>query len=762
MATAAAFVGHGEQPQGLRARALLPVAYALTLFASATLLFFVQPMFARMVLPLLGGTPGVWNTCMVFYQAALLAGYAYAHALTTWLPRRHQALVHACVLLCPLLVLPITVARGWVPAGDTIPGPWLLALLTVSVGLPFLVVSTSAPLLQKWFAGSGHAAARDPYFLYAASNAGSMLALLGYPFLVEPHLGLRAQSAAWAVGYGVLASLILVCAWLLVRAPEEPAAAGPAAADVPGAAIPWTRRGYWVALALVPSSLMLGVTSRLTTDVAPIPLLWLPPLALYLLTFILAFSRLQPVLRPWAVRLAPMTTLALVALLVFGFRPPLAVDVGLHLAGFFVLALVCHGELARTRPDPEYLTQYYLLMSLGGVLGGLCNALLAPVVFRSVLEFPLALVAGCLLTPCLAAGGRRGNLAGDTLAALGAAALTALILGLDGLVDLTALANRLGGGFAILVLVAQVALPMVVCYALAGRPVRFALAVAAVLAVGQVHQDWKNHVEHRERSFFGQLTVQPDPTGQFRWLLHGTTLHGQQSLDPGRQGEPFSYFHRTGPAGQLFAVLDARQRPLNVGVTGLGIGTLAAYARPGDAWTFYEIDPAVPRLARESGYFTYLRDAEGRGAVVRVVLGDARLRLEEAPDHGYDVLVLDAFSSDSLPVHLLTREAIELYLRKLREDGVLLFHISNRYLRLESMMACQARAADLVGYWQHDADVSGHPGKEPSTYVVLARGSTPLEPLLANGRWRPLPQEPGVGPWRDDFSNLLSVLRWRR
>jgi hypothetical protein len=763
MATATVSLQRSAPAASVAGLAFLPIGFAFTLFVSATLLFVVQPMFAKMVLPLLGGTPAVWNTCLVFYQAALLAGYAYAHFLTTHFSVRRQVLIHTALLLAPLFVLPIGVAQGWLPQGETIPVPWLLGLLTVSVGLPFVVVSTSAPLLQKWFAGSGHPSARDPYFLYSASNLGSMLALVSYPFLLEPLLRLSEQSSWWAVGYGVLACLVLGCAWLLLRAPDSAAVPAAEAVRASAAERPTReRRLHWVALALVPSSLMMGVTTHLTTDIAPIPLLWLVPLGLYLLSFILVFSRAQERLRPWMVRLLPMTTLVLVALLVLEFRPPLLVDVGLHLVGFFVVAMVCHGELARLRPASEHLTEFYLLMSLGGVLGGLCNALLAPLLFTTVLEFPLALVAAALLTPPLTAAEKESCLRySDVRRALEVGAFTGLVVGLDGLLNFTELFNRIGGPVVVLLLLLKNATVVGVCYTAAGRPLRFGLAIAAMLLVGVVRDELRGNILSQDRSFFGQVTVLYDTTHEYRWMLHGTTLHGQQSLDPALAQEPLSYFHRTGPVGQLFGTLTGPRTPKRVGVTGLGVGTLVAYGEKGQAWTFYEIDPLVVRVARDTRYFTYLADGESRGVDLHVELGDARLQLVKAPAHSYDLLILDAFSSDSVPVHLLTQEAVQLYLSKLTDDGMLLFNISNRYLRLEPMMARQARAAGLVGYFQHDGDVEGKPGKERSSYVVLARRPEVLGTLVANGKWQPLAEEKGVGLWTDDFSNLFSVLKWR-
>ena len=749
---------------------LLPAWYALALFVSATLLFLVQPMFAKMVLPLLGGAPAVWNTCMVFYQASLLAGYAYAHYTTSCLGVRRQALLHLGVLLLPFLCLPIAVARPGGPPGEANPVPWLLALLALSVGLPFAVVSTSGPLLQKWFAATGHPSARDPYFLYGASNLGSMLALFAYPALVEPHLRLADQSGWWALAYGLLIVLTVGCAFLLWRSPAGPPGRrgspdegpdGPAA--VPSRP-PLARRLRWVALALVPSSLLLGVTTHLTTDVAAIPLLWVAPLALYLLTFILVFARPAGAVHPWMVRLMPVAALLLLAKLLIGLRVPFLLDLALDLGGFFVLSMACHGELARLRPGPEYLTQYYLLMSLGGALGGLVNALVAPLAFNLVLEYPLALVAACLLQPAREDGGRGGLRRADLglpLLAGGLAALNAWVWVGSGL-EMAELAREIGDTPAILLRLATSLLPVALCYKCSGRPLRFGLAAGALLAAGLLCYDPKGYVQFRHRSFFGQVVVQHDPAREHFWLVHGTTLHGQQSLDPARRQEPLTYYHRTGPAGQVFAALGGPDAPRRVGVMGLGAGTLACYARAGQEWTFYEIDPVVIRVAQDTRYFTFLADCQGRGAGLKVVVGDARLQLAKAPEGAYDLLVLDVFSSDSVPVHLVSYEAFQLYASRLAGGGVLLVNISNHYLEMEPVLARLAHAAGWAGYAQLDNDVEGHPGKQPSKWVVLARRPEELGQLVRDGRWQPLAGRPGVGLWTDDFSNLLSVFQWKR
>jgi hypothetical protein len=700
----------GTRPQA--AHALVLALFCGTLFLSAALLFSVQLMVARMILPLLGGTPAVWNTCLVFFQVVLLAGYAYAHLLPARFGVRGQLLVHAALLLVPLLILPVSVV-GWVPPSEAAPAAWLLLLLSATTGLPFFVVSTSAPLLQQWFARTGHPASGDPYFLYAASNLGSLGALLSYPVLVEPHLGLAAQSRVWSAGYVLLALLVLACAARVWRSPvaktaaadPEKSAAGPG--PDPRGLRGLARRLRWVALAFVPSSLLLGVTNYLSTDVASAPLLWVLPLALYLLSFILAFARLR-LLHPVFVLLLP---LGIWLLLEVSALPPNRLKMtevaGLHLALVFVAMTVCHGELARTRPPAGRLTEFYLLLALGGALGGTFNSLVAPRLFDRVVEYPLLLAAACLLLP------RMGLPEGRRRLDLG----------------VTAAVGLLGAAFVVPLL---------------GVTGRHAFAP----------------VVHRERNFFGVLRVEATPANDLRFLFHGTTLHGMQSLLPAARREPLGYFHRAGPVGRVFDALGGSRK--DVAVVGLGAGTLAAYAQPGQRWTFYEIDPAVERLASDPRYFTYLADARERGADAGVVLGDARLRLRDS-DRTYDLIILDAFSSDTVPVHLLTREALRVYLARLADDGLLAFHISCLHVRLHPVVGNLAKDAGLACRIRQDLKISQadmRAGKLTSEWVVLARRPEALGPLANDPHWPPLPGDPASPVWTDDYSNLFRAINW--
>ena len=727
------------------ARAVLLV-YTAAVFASAFLLFLVQPMFSKMVLPLLGGTPAVWNTCMLFFQAALLGGYLYAH-LGTRLSSKHQALLHIALLALAGLMLPISVA-GAAPEGGEAPIPWLLVTMAGTVGLPFFVLSGTGPMLQRWFANTGHPGAANPYWLYAASNLGSMLGLLGYPFFVEPRWRLAGQSAYWMLGYLVLVALIVGCA-LALRGATGPAAA----VDAAGEAVrdePVTRRErlVWTALAFVPSSLLLSVTTFITTDLAPVPLLWVLPLALYLLTFTLAFAGRPPIPHRWMVAAQPALLGGVALLLMHGFTRRPEYVIPLHLGMLFVTGMVCHGELARRRPAVRHLTEFYLWISLGGVLGGIFNVLVAPVLFSRLWEYPLVLAAAALARPWPSREKRAGGRASWWGAVRAAGFVAVLLLVSD---------TNLAGLPALAVLLIPMAAAVLLAVALGRTPVWLAACLAAALAIQTAGSLRDRTTLLAERSFFGRFTVVLNPgQGGVHALYHGSTLHGAQKRAPAERREPITYYVEEGPFGQLFQAARTRPGPKRVAVVGLGTGTAAAYARRGDRWTYYEIDPHVERVARDPRYFTYLRDSP---APVRVVLGDARLSLAAAPDAAYDLIILDAFSSDAIPMHLITREALGMYLRKLAPGGMIVYHISNRYLDLEPVVATLAWERDLAALVGEGKGIGGW-FRSSSTWVAVARSGQDFGPLDADARWRPARLERGMRPWTDDYSSILSV--WGR
>lgn len=735
--------------------------FAVTLFISAALLFVVEPMFAKMVLPLLGGAPAVWNTCLVFYQAVLLAGYLYAHFSLRWLGPRRQAVLHLVLLCLPWTVLPIGVARGWVPPPEAFPVGWLWMLLTVSVGLPFLVVSASAPMLQAWFSQTGGRSARDPYFLYAASNLGSLLALLGYPLVIESHLTLREQSWGWAAGYGLLMVLVAGCAAQLRRSPPsaEPAV-GSSVGEGPGEAAAvarpdWRRRLWWLALSLVPSSLLLGVTTYISTDIAAIPLLWVIPLALYLLTFVLVFARRTILPLRWMLRVEPYLIVAAAGALAWHANLPIQLLLigSLELLAFFVIAMVCHGQLAADRPAGSHLTEFYLWMSLGGVLGGLFNALVAPLIFSGAVEYPLMIAAACLLRP-LAPAAAAGAWAWTRRSALPGVVLAACC-GLSWIARRQDLADLPYLDFALPKLIVVLA-AAAAAFSLRRRPVPFGLAVAAVLGISWLCSAGEGRLLYAGRSFYGVLRVTDDRFWNAHQLSHGSTAHGSQSLDSRERRQPWAYYHPDGPLGQVFRGM-ARRRPLaEIGVLGLGAGAIAAYGQPGERITFYEIDPDVEQIARDPRYFTYLSDSPAK---VEVVLGDARLSLANGPPRKFDLLVVDVFSSDSVPTHLATREAFQLYLSRLADHGLLAVHASSRFLDLRPILGRLAKDAGLTGRIYDDPGEQLGPRRLPSTWAVMARRPEDLAALPDDPRSKPLAADNGR-VWTDDFSNLMEAIQW--
>ncbi len=725
--------------------AQLIALYAATMLLSATLLFAVQPMFTKMVLPMLGGSPAVWNTAMMFFQMMLLGGYAYAHLTSRLLPWRQQAILHVGLLVIAFAALPIMPAAGWTPPTEGFQVFWLLALFAVSIGLPFFVISANAPLLQRWFAVSGHPSAADPYFLYGASNLGSIVALLAYPVAVQPVLGLQGQSMAWTAGYAVLVVLIGLCA-LSIRRQAESQVQPAHSSDAAATPSPWRIRLQWIVFALVPSSLMLGVTTHISTDVAAVPLLWILPLTLYLLTFVIVFSR-RPVLKQeWMVAALPYLAI-LVVLNLLGIGKDWLYSLGLHLTAFFVCAMVCHGELVKRRPAAGNLTEFYLFMSIGGMLGGVFNALLAPVLFTSVIEYPLALIAVCLLRPEAAAQPRqwRKDLLLPALL-LAVLALPAMLPGFS--------VPELGklGNFAFLV-----GLSLIV-FSFKEHSVRFALGLAAtMLGINALIQ--QDEVLAHERSFFGVHRVQSYASGTVNLLLHGTTIHGAQYTDPAMRRTQLTYYHEAGPFGQLFKAYAGHPQTGHVAVVGLGAGALACYRRPGEDWTFYEIDPVVVAMARDSGLFHYLADCAKDSPIV---MGDARLSLRTAPAHRYGIMFLDAFSSDAIPIHLITREALQSYLGKLAEDGILVFHISNRYLALAPVIAALAKDAGLAGRTQRyepAPELVHNRTSVPAELVILSRQDRYLEPLDKSGTWKRLDTVQPTKAWTDDYSNIVGAMK---
>jgi SAM-dependent methyltransferase len=745
-------------------RAKAPAAlFAVTVFASAALVFLVEPMAAKLVLPRLGGSPSVWNTSLAFFQAALLAGYGYAHALQRLRSLKAQAVAHGAALLLAAIALPLRVNELVGPPSSNHPTLWLLGVLAISIGAPFAVLSATAPLVQAWYARSfGDREGKEAYVLYAASNLGSLLALLAYPLLVEPSLTLHAQRLGWSGGYVAFALLMAWLAQGMLRAGGASSAVREAPADAPP--VSWRDRMTWTVLAAIPSSLMLGVTTYVTTDVASAPFLWVLPLALYLLTFIVAFQA-RPAIPRGATLLLQAGLMALcVALLPFA-ATPFAIQLPVHLAAFFFTALLCHQALVARRPDPARLTEFYFWMSLGGVVGGSFNAFVAPVIFDNVWEYPLVLAAACLVRPW---GHGKLDPFGWAMLVLGVGCgLVSPMLNTWVAPHVTT--QSVFAGFSQvdafqLAIRASLGLSVVAAFLLRGRALPF-FAVIVALSIGAAAAADRADSARSWRSFFGVLressTQVPAVGGPVRMLSHGTTLHGAEALDPRWRCNPLVYYATTTPIGQVFLAQQREKPALRIGAVGLGTGSVAAYVRAGDRLTFFEIDPLVIRISSDPAHFSYTRVC-AKGPV-DYVLGDARLTVGRQPAGIFDILLIDAFSSDAVPTHLLTVEAVRGYLTHLKPDGVLVLHLSNRNLDLNGPALAVAKAAGGVAMIQQyrpapGADMGGWPSREDA--VIIARSPDGLARFGHDARWQAADGS-DVRPWTDDYTNLFGAL-WRR
>lgn len=722
-----------DPPRTARWPDAVRLTFTATVFLAATLLFIVEPMFAKMALPPLGGSSEVWTACVLFYQFALLAGYIYADALRR-LPRiRDQAIVHGALCLLAALVLPLTIHQVLQPPDAAHALPWLLTALTLSVGAPFFVLSATSPLLQSWFAGIRTGA--NPYALYAASNAGSLLALVCYPFLIEPIWGLALQSHVWSLGYFCFVALLVVCG---IAARNR---AGGAGAIATSPRISWRRRFRWIMLAFVPSSLMLSVTLYLSEQVAPIPLLWTLPLAIYLASFVVVFARSwrAPVFpeRAAALLLPPLiVTLALDLPLL----PILAIPV--HLLIFGIVAIVCHGALAADRPEADRLTEFYCCLAIGGLLGGIFNGVVAPLLFSDIYEYPLVLLLSTLaLRPRVAAATRRERLL-DLLFPV------ALAVGLFAVSILLRSSTILSGPLA---LVIAFSLGAILCFSFSGRPIRFALGLASIFAIGALSVSHAN--VGIERNFYGVKRI--FSVGSTAHVLtHGHTVHGSEYIGGPLERIPTTYYAQSGPVGDIIAALVGDRRP--VAVVGLGVGSVACYRRPHQRWTFYELDPGMVAIAENPRYFRYLTNCAPGDPIV---VGDGRLELAKAKAHNYGLIIMDAYSSDAIPTHLLTREAVRLYEGRLASGGIIAFHVSNKYFAFAPLIAALAKDAGLIARMRTDVgagSVQRDYAKMPSQWVVVVRHREDLRALGRDTRWISVP--PAQRVWTDDYSSLVTVL----
>jgi len=701
-------------------------------------------MFAKLALPLLGGASNVWNTAMVFFQGTLLAGYIYAHVLSKYCPLRVQVLAHAIVTSVGLFFIPLTIASGWEPPAGGAHAFWLIGLFAVSVGIPFFAISANSPLLQRWFSRTDDKDADDPYFLYAASNAGSLLSLCLYPILFEPLMRLQEQTALWAGGYALMIGCILIAGgFAYVHMKDEGEVK-----TTPKQTITFGQRATWVSLAFIPSSLMLGVTTHMTTNIASAPFLWILPLALFLLTFIIVFAKTPIVSTSQLSKLFPWVPLIALLIGVSGHMNVL-MSIGLSLLCYFLIALFCHSRLASDRPDAQNLTEFYIWMSFGGVLGGIFNALIAPQIFTGTYEYFIVLFVATFvaLVP--------GETNTDKFRQLGKTAIVTI--------------------FAIIVFVAlekvnidiliRVAIPALIFFAGLRwiRPQRrFLYADAGIIfAIVFYFPAGLRDIVMQDRSFFGKISVAKHDTefGDVHSFFHGDTIHNHQFRDPALRKVPLAYYAEGNTFHKALTAVRSRKPDLNVAMIGLGAGAMACYEQTGDNWTYFEIDPAVVDMARNPDYFTYMQDCSVDNDVR---IGDARLTLSELPVASQDFIIVDAFSSDSIPTHLVTREALALYRSRLADDGVIFFHTSNRLMDVASVVSRIATDAGLESRAIALKDFAGHPYE---TYVRVSSGlivgrTADIEAIVGeNDLWIDIIPSPKVKVWSDDYSSIIGPIR---
>jgi predicted O-methyltransferase YrrM len=728
-----------------------PALFAATLFFSALLLFAVQPMFTKMVLPRLGGSPSVWSVAMVAFQTFLFIGYVYAHVLTRTLSPRWAALVHLAFLALVASSLPLGIAKAFdVPPADGVM-VWLIGLFAASIGLPFIALSATAPLLQSWFVATGRPQARTPYVLYAASNLGSFCALLAYPFALEPFLSLHTQVAWWSAGFAILSVGICLTALTAVH-PFEAHTSSPAAKADPPIRRRVSEWATWTVLMGVPAGLCIAVTAFITTDLAAAPFLWVLPLALYLLTFVAVFRETPWISHALVLRLLPYVIAPLAISVLGGDKLYWFAIIALNLVAFVLIALACHGEAYARRPEPNRLTEFYLWTSFGGVVGGVFAGLVAPNIFNNIYEYPILIAAALLAMPGMFAGGTRRFMREAAAPLIAAVLVVVTRLLLD--VRLPSEAQP----------VIEIALVLLAALMLlqARRPARFFGYVVLAFAITAMWRAGVTTVE-TARSFFGVNRVVETADGAYRLLYHGTTIHGAERVRDAAGASvsarpvPLTYYYFGGPISEAVdAARNARGHFDRVAAVGLGTGSMACHKRDGERWTFFEIDPVVIRLASDEKNFRFLSAC---GPVEHIVPGDARLTLA-ASSGRYDLIVLDAFSSDAIPVHLLTREAFAGYLTRLAPNGVIAVHVSNRHMELASVVAAVGAAEGLIAYVKQDDQANDllKDYRANAQVVVLAKSVADLGNLPSRRGWTRLDPMPGVTAWTDDYSDVLRAI----
>lgn len=716
--------------------------YIAAVFLSATLVFLVQPMFAKMATPLLGGAPNVWNVSLVCFQGALLLGYAYAHLLNHVVNSlRAQIAIHAALLAMAALVLPFHLTTALGNPDPTQPTLWLIGVFTLSIAPPFAIIAATAPLIQSWYSRSGCADAHDPYHLYGASNVGSLIGLVAYPLVLEPLFPIATQTLSWSLGYGALAILLIACGWsaLSTGGGQAPAVASSHPNPVEQTENNmWRQRLWWLACAFVPSSLLVGVTTHISTDIASVPFLWALPLILYISSFIIVFSKRPGLTLAQSNRLLPLAAATAAFALFSNIQLSLFIALPIHLLTLFLAAMVGHGAMAAARPEAKRLTEFYLIMSLGGVLGGAFNALLVPVIFDSVIEYPLMILLILSLRPGLRWMGQ-GRTRVWSIAAIGAFFGAAMLHLYTGNAETAQYAYRL---------IALIAIAAIIM----SSHSKLGPVIATACTFGISALANPTGTGFTDRSFFGVVKIME--IGEFRVLKHGTTQHGAQYMQPEKALIPTTYYADETPIGQVFTAYD---KPGDVAVIGLGAGSVACHAKADQSYVYYEIDPLVAKLAQDPNHFTYLSACTPDAPII---LGDGRLNLAAEPAGRFDLVLIDAFSSNSVPAHLLTVEAIDLYLSRLSEDGLLVMHISNRHMKLSKIVA---RIADRLGvpalYQLHvpSDDARSAYAISASQVVVLAKSPEAITTLATNPDWVRLESD-GKRPWTDDYSNVIGAI----
>lgn len=723
-------------------KTIIPV-FSLTLLLSATLLFSVQPMFAKMILPLLGGTPQVWNTAMLFFQICLLTGYGYAHLSSKFLPTRAQIILHICLLGLFFIALPFLIPHEMYPNGDENPIVWQLKVMLLTVGGPFTIVSASAPLLQKWFSLSAHKDANNPYFLYGASNLGSMVSLLSYPFLIETYLTLSEQAYSWMIGYGTLIAAIGVCGAIIWTSAKNNSSAENNIR--PTENLSWSKRGKWLLLSAIPSSLMLGVTTHITTNIASVPLIWVIPLALYLSTFIFVFAKKQIFSANLLAYLSVLFILGLLGeTIIFDTSSPFIL-MGINFTTFFVVSMLCHKELADSKPSVVHLTEFYLIMSLGGVLGGLTNAIIAPIFFIIPIEYGLALSAALFF--------RFSNKdTSNDWKDLKQNLVILLVILVSGIACIYIRDNHNAQILCLALMIMSVLFIVNTRYIVA-------IALSAVILASPLSMNFSllftPDLLHQERNFFGILKVINGKNE--RLLMHGTTNHGTQPFtDDKLILEPVSYYSNKSPLRDVISLFENKADEQKFAVLGLGIGVTSCFTHKNRSYDFYEIDKAVADIAENKKYFTFMSDC---GSPYQIHLGDGRLKIDEQPDATYDFILIDVFSSDNIPVHVITQEAVEIYTKKLKPDGTLVFHISNNFLDLEPVLYQISNNLGYVGYAKlalAEKIKKLNLTSFPAHYFVMTKNEDSIKKLVFLG-WDKAQPRNGVHAWTDQYSNIFSV-----